>query len=105
MCASTQLYFGHYLPAYRNEHWTLKGMNEPRPEPGLELISPHDTPPGWVPAEVIAGPDSYPALDGVCRVSAMAQGRRYPHLVLDAGVHDFSYRWTFYRPAGGTGTP
>jgi len=105
MCASTQLYFGHFLPAYRNEHWTLKRLNEPLPEPGLELISPHDTPPGWVPAEVIAGPDSYPALDAVCRVSAMAQGRRYPHLVLDAGVHDFSYRWTFYRPAGGTGTP
>lgn len=105
VCASTKLYFDHYLPTYRNEHWSLRSMNAPIPEQGIELISPHETLNGWTATERIKGPSSYPALDALCRISAKAQGKRYPHLALDAGVHDFSYSWTVFRPADGTESP
>jgi hypothetical protein len=99
LASAVKVYFENYLPLYRGERLGLRILPSLPSDTPVELVSRRRLEPDqWRLVETITNERQDDVFTMARRVSALAQGKRYPYVVQDAGTHGFDYAWYLYEP-------
>jgi hypothetical protein len=99
MVPHARSYFMEFLPYFHGrKRVKFIEFEPPARSDSPHLVSPRSREQGMRRMATFEFPAQYPLFETACRISSFAQGRPFPYLNGDAGVHDFDYAWHLWAP-------